>query len=508
MKQQKFLTKSRYVNGLQCSKWIWLAFNRPEELPEVDGATQQRFDEGHKVGELAKRLFPDGIEVKEQLNHQENEKETRELLKKRKPLFEAGFIHKDGKCYARADILVPVKKDRWDIYEVKSATSVKEDYLEDVSFQKYCYESAGLKLGNCFILHINNQYVKSGEIFPKEFFVQANITEKVQELMSEVPIKIKRLFEITNLKKCPEIEIGNSCCLGTKEYEKKKFDKIHENDRFWKEHPECDIFDLYRGGKKALEFFNSGILEIGKLEGQKLNDKQQIQFKTHKNREDYYDKIELSNFIKNLKYPLYFLDFESYNTAIPLYDGLKPYQQVPFQFSLHIIEKKGAKAKHHSFIAKGSDDPRPEFLKVLKKELRTKGNIIVYNQSFEQTVLKKLAEYYPLCQKWVDSVVERMIDLLTPFRNFAYYNPKQKGSASIKYVLPVLTGATYEDFEIANGSEASLSYLFITHGNYDGAAATPEEIKKIRADLEKYCGQDTEGMIWILKKLKKLINNK
>src|SRR3989344_2891926 len=200
MKQQKFLTKSRYVNGLQCSKWIWLAFNRPEELPEVDGATQQRFDEGHKVGELAKMLFPDGIEIKEQLNHQENEKETRELLKKRKPLFEAGFIHKDGKCYARADILVPVEKNEWDIYEVKSSTEVKEEYLEDVSFQKYCYESAGLKIRKCFVLHVNKEYVKSGDIEPKEFFVQAEITDKIDNLIEEVSNKIEKLFEIVNLK--------------------------------------------------------------------------------------------------------------------------------------------------------------------------------------------------------------------------------------------------------------------------------------------------------------------
>jgi hypothetical protein len=208
--------------------------------------------------------------------------------------------------------------------------------------------------------------------------------------------------------------------------------------------------------------------------------------------------------MNKLKYPLYFLDFESYNTAIPLYDGLKPYQQIPFQFSLHIIPEKGAKSKHISFIAKGSEDPRPEFLKALKKVLGTKGSIIVYNQAFEQTVLKKLAEYYPLYQEWIESTNDRMVDLLIPFRNFVYYHPKQRGSASIKYVLPVLTGVTYSDFEIANGSQASLSYLYITHGSKD-KKATSGEVESVRTDLEKYCGQDTEGMVWILEKLEKLI---
>src|SRR3989338_4072006 len=335
-------------------------FNRPEELPKVDEATQHRFDEGHRVGELAKSLFPDGINI-EELITAENDKKSRDMIKKRKPLFEAGFIHKNGKCYARADILVPAGKNKneWDIYEVKSATAVKEEYLEDISFQRYCYESAGLKIGKCFVIHINNQYVRSGEIEPKEFFVQAEVTEEVNELMPEVPEKIKKLFEIIDLKECPEFKRGE-------EYHEDSFG-VHENDKFWQENPACDILDLYRGGRKALELFNAGILEIKDLsEEHKLSDKQKIQYACSKHKNHHIDHDELNSFIEKLKYPFYFLDFESYNTAIPLYNGLKPYQQIPFQFSLHVIPKKGAKQKHYSFIAEGAEDPRPQFVKELK----------------------------------------------------------------------------------------------------------------------------------------------
>ncbi len=498
MKQQKFLTKSRYINGLQCSKWIWLAFNKPEELPETDQTTQHRFDEGHRVEELAKSLFPDGINIEEVIPI-ENDKKSRELLKKRKPLFEAGFIHKNGKCYARADILLPVGKNEWDVLEVKSATTVKEDYFEDLSFQKYCYKSVGLKIRNCFVLHVNNQYVRQGEVDPKEFFTIADITQYIKDLMPEVPTKIRKLFDITKLKKCPEFKRGE-------EYHNDSFG-IHKDDKFWQEHPECDILDLYYGGKKAIELFNSGILSIKDLNDNHLTRKQQmIQHKVAKTKQQHHDKEELLSFIKTLKYPLYFLDFESYYVAIPLYDGLKPYQQIPFQFSLHVIKKEGQKPKHHSFIAEGSEDPRLRFIEELNKVLGTNGSVIVYNQSFEQTVLKNLALYFPKYQEWVKSIIERMADLYSPFRNFAYYHPNQKGSTSLKYVLPVLTGVTYEDLEIANSSNAYLSYIFITHGNYEGEKATPEEIKKVRADLEKYCGRDTEGMIWIFEKLKKLID--
>ena len=507
MQKPLFLTKSRYVSGLQCSKWIWLAFNDPGALPKIDEATQHRFDEGHQIGELSKKLFPNGIEVKEQLNHQKNDKESHELLVKRKPLFEAGFIHKDGKCYARADILVPVgKKDEWDIYEVKSSTSVKDEYIEDIAFQKYCYESAGVKIRNCFVVHINNQFVKQGEIDPKEFFVIAPVTDEVADEIKNVEDNIKKLSKIIALKEAPEIKVGESCCLGTDGYENRGFCVIHENDKVWKDNPECDIFDLYRGGKKSLELFNSGILRIKELEGHKLNDKQQIQHLTHKSGKHHSDVNELKKFVKSLSYPLYFMDFETYATAIPLYDGLKPYQAIPFQFSVHVIEKKGSKPKHHSFIASGSADPRKEFAKNLKSVIGQKGTVLAYYQSFEKSRLKELAEFLPENAKWIENVMERMIDLYDPFKNFSYYNPSQKGSASLKEVLPALTGKDhYCELEIGNGTDASLAYLHITHGSHDGKKPTAEEIKAVRTGLEKYCGLDTEGMIWILEKLEEMV---
>lgn len=537
------LTKSRYVQGLNCKKAIWMQFNAPDELPEVDEATQHRFDEGHKVGELAKQLFPDGIEIKEIIPLQ-NDIKSREMIKEGKPLFEAGFLHKNGKCYARADVIVPVKDKiitddeesgdnnrtkevnskldnftssnevdsrttsdnsvLWDIYEVKSSTKVKDDYLEDVAFQKYCYESAGIKIRNCYVVHINNQYIKWGAIDAKDFFIVADVTEEIEELMPLVPEKIERLLKIIALPVCPEITPGDSCCLGTDAY--KNNEEIHRKDKFWIEHPECDVLDLYFAGKKAVELFNSGVLTIKDIpESHKLNEKQKIQHNAHKNNKHHCDVEELSSFLKQLKYPLYFLDFESYNTAVPLYNGLRPYQQIPFQYSVHVIDKEGEKPKHFSFIAPGNSDPRKPFIEELQKVLGKEGSIIVYNESFEQTVLRKLGEFMPLYGPWINSLMERMVDLYFPFRSFFYYHPSQQGSASIKYVLPALTGASYKGFEIANGSQASLSYLFITHGSADGKKATFEEISKVRADLERYCGQDTEGMIWILDKLKELV---
>src|SRR3989344_5399321 len=502
MAKQTLLTKSRYVNGLQCSKWLWLAFNEPESLPKVDELAQHRFDEGAKVGELAKSLFPEGISVKSQFMHEENHKESKELLKKRRPLFEAGFIHKNGKCYARADILVPVNNDEWAIYEVKSATNVKEEYIWDIAFQKYCYESAGLKISQCYVIHINNQYVRQGAIEINELFVTAPVHEEVAEEIKTIDSKIKRLFEITALKECPEFKRGEEC------HEDEL--NVHHNDNFWKDHPECNILDLYYGGKKAIELFNAGILSIKDMDENHFTTRpqkkqQKIQHKVIKTGEHHKDIEELTKFIKGLSYPLYFMDFETYATAIPLYDKLKPYQPIPFQFSVHVIEKYGSKPKHYSFIASGDKDPRLEFAQELRSVIGKYGTVLVYYQNFEKGRLKDIVDFFPEENEWIDSLIKRFVDLYEPFKNFAYYHPSQGKFTSLKKVLPALTGKGYDDFEISNGMDASIAYLFITHGSYNGEKATAQEVKKVRANLEKYCGQDTEGMIWILEKLEKLI---
>ena len=393
---------------------------------------------------------------------------------------------------------MPVGKDQWDMVEVKSSTKVKEDYLYDVSFQKYCYESAGLKIRKCFVLHVNNEYTRRGKINAKKFFMKRDITEKVLPLLKEVPSNVEKLLKIAALKNCPEFGNGEDCHPDPS--------GIHDSDRFWKDHPKCDILELNRGGERAIEWFNSGIFHILELNGShELSEKQLIQQDAIRTGKHHHDAAKLSEFIKRLKYPLYFLDFESYQTAIPLYDGLRPYQQIPFQFSVHIVQKKGARPKSVSFIAEGSADPRPKFTEALKKSLGTDGSIIVYNQSFEQGVMKALGEFMPEYKKWADSATKRMVDLLAPFRDFSYYHPSQNGSASIKAVLPALTGMSYNDFEIGNGQDASLSYLYITHGSADGKMASAEEARKVRENLETYCGQDTLGMVKIVDKLYEMI---
>jgi hypothetical protein len=474
------LTKSKYMVGLSCPKYLWMMFHDLDKIPEFDVATEYIIKQGNIIGHLAKKLFPQGVDVQEE-DFKKNLQQTKELLKKKKSIFEAGIIA--GKLYARADVLVPVG-NAWDIIEVKGSTKVKDEHIHDVSFQKHVYEKAGLKIRKCFLLHINNEFVKDGKIDPEKLLLQEEITAEVNEAIVGISERIDEMMEIVNNDEAPDVCIGNGCNNG--------LDCVSED--CWSFLPEGHVFELYRGGKKSLELLEAEIFSIKDIPDEfKLNGKQKIQQKCAKSGKTHTNKEGIKKFLKSLNYPLYYLDFETFMTAVPLYDGTKPYQQIPFQFSLHVDD--GKEVKHFEFLHNSQEDPREQFLLEMKKVLGDSGSIVVFNQSFEIARLKELAVVFPTYKGWVDSVIKRIVDLLVPFRNFDYYNPEQKGSCSIKAVLPAVVGKGYKDLNIDNGSLASVTY-------YQEISSKGTLDNQTKEDLLKYCCLDTEGMMWIVEDLR------
>ena len=198
--------------------------------------------------------------------------------------------------------------------------------------------------------------------------------------------------------------------------------------------------------------YNSGIVTVGEIpDGYKLNDKQRIQQACVVSGEPYVDKEAIRDFLSSLEYPLYYLDFETIGPAVPLFDGIRPYHDIPFQFSVHVVKDEQSLPVHHSYLTSGEDDPRPALLAELQKTLGNSGSIIAYNKGFEEGILRDLASAFPEYSDWIEQVCSRLVDLLAPFRNFDYYHPAQKGSASLKAVLPAITGRGYEDLEINDG---------------------------------------------------------
>ncbi|MBI4331149.1 MAG: DUF2779 domain-containing protein [Chloroflexi bacterium] len=485
----RFLSKSRYMNGLQCPKLLWMACNAPDKIPEPDASTQHVFDQGHLVGELAKYLYPGGIDVPHD-DFKENVGRTRELLAERKTLFEAGFM--SGGLFSRLDILKPAGRDAWDIVEVKSSTSVKEENLHDVSFQRHCCRQHGLKIDNCYLAYVNNQYVRKGELDPAGLFTIQDITTEVDAAANGLEDRIHSMFATIASAECPDVPVGGQC---SSPYD-------CPVSTCWEELPANNIFTLYRGGNKCCELFHQGILYIKDVPGAiKLSRSQQIQKWCDINGIPHIEPKPIRNFLASLQYPLHYLDFETINPTVPLFNGTRPYQKIPFQFSLHLAEDHGT-VKHYSYLAEGTGDPRPQFLARLKKAFGKSGTVVTYNQAFEEGVLNDLARTFPEYADWIKGVCGRMVDLLEPFRKFHYYHPDQSGSASIKHVMPALTGKGYEGMEIADGAAASREFLNVTYGG-----ASEEERQQVRANLERYCGLDTEGMMWIVERLRQVSNS-
>lgn len=486
----KLLTKSKYLIGLQCPKLLWIALNDKARIPEPDKFAKQRFEVGDIIGELAKKLYSEGIDLSN-LEFRKNLARTKEVLKKRKPIFEAGILVDN--LFSRADVLVPVGKNEWDIVEVKSATKVKDLNFQDVAFQKLVYEKNGLKIRKCFLMHINNEYVKSGEIEPKELFVQTDISEEVLIASEGIEERVEKMFEIISGDE-PEFSIED---ILTIEYDNICLDEFLDNL------PENNVFEMYRMfKKKKIELYKKGQIRIADIpESVKLNDKQKIQKRLALDGGVHIDKDSIKSFLGSLSYPIYYLDFETIAPAIPKFDGMKPYQRIPFQFSLHIQEKLGGELKHVSFLADGINDSRPKFIQSLKDNLGEKGDILVYYQGFEKGVLNELQMAFPEFSEWNEKkILPRVKDLLDVFRNFWYYDSRQKGSASIKAVLPVMSDLSYEGLEISEGMGASLEYERVTFGN-----VSEDEKKNIRDALEKYCELDTFAEVRIVEKLSKII---
>jgi hypothetical protein len=484
------ISKSAYMQGLQCSKLLWHRFHHPEAMPEPDALTEAVFEQSRQVGDLAKGLFPDGIEVGADITDLDQTAAlTQQVLEQCRPLFEAAFA--SASAYARCDILNPVGADRWDLYEVKSSTSLKDHFLHDVSLQVRVLRDAGINVRKCHVVYINKEFVRDGQIDPHQFFICEDVTDAVDELLPSVEDHLDEMQYIIRLQSCPEVAIGPHCNGPL---------PCPLIDACWSFLPDHSVFTLARIGAKGFKLIEQGITAIRHIPADfKLSPIQQLQREAVITGNPHIDTVAITIFLKRLKSPVYFLDFETFAPAIPMFDGDGPYEQIPFQFSLHVQQAPGAEPEHVMFLAEGTGDPRPMFMERLCAALGDHGSVVVYNAQFEKGVLTRCAELMPDFAPWVDGIKHRVVDLLTPFKSFRVYHPQQRGSASIKAVLPAFTGRGYDELEIQEGATASMEFMRV---NFRDVSKT--ERQRVRRQLEVYCGRDTEGMVWLVEALRRL----
>jgi len=495
------LSKSSFASGLQCYKRLWIEKNDSGLVPEPPLSKQAIFDQGHEVGSWSHRLFKDGILLRNELDFKAHLQASRDALASRNPLFEPAFAIPGA--YARADILVPVGAGQWDLLEVKSSSNVWDDnartrisavYLQDIAFQLYVYRSAGIDVRQAYLVFLDRDYIRQGEIDPHRLFRREDVTNLAEALLPAIPSQLATLSQVIQRSTVPEMGIGLQC---SSPYD------CSLMSHCWKNVPVDSIFTLYGAGTDAWAWWNDGIIRVADLPPTgEYSSKQAIQITAERTQERYLDAPAVQRFLESLRYPLNFLDFETIMPAVPMFDGCRPYAQVPFQFSLHFQRSPGGQVTHLAHLADGWGDPRLGFLQALQASLHPDGSIVSYNSSFETSRLKELAKQLPDYAGWIESILPRFAnaDLLQPFRAFAIYDPSQHGSASIKAVLPAFTDLRYEDLAIQDGGTASSQFLALLKG-----LIPKEEIAKLRENLSKYCERDTLAMVKLVEKLQLMI---
>ena len=492
------LSKSSFGSGLQCHKRLWIEKKDRGLVPEPSLSQQAVFDQGHEVGCWSHRLFPDGIFLAGELDFKTHLEASMNALASRKPLFEPAFSIPGA--YARADILVPVESGGWDLLEVKSSSNVWKDaaksqikpvYLQDIAFQLYVYRQAGLDIRQSYLVFLNGAYVRQGDIDPERLFRRVDVTNQVETLLPSIPSLLAELSEMLQSPTTPEKEIGPHCFAP---YECSLIAHC------WRHVPTDSVFTLTHAGKKAWAWWNGGIIRVADLPPtEQYSSIQSIQITVERNQQPHLDVLAVQQFLEGLRYPLHFLDFETIMPGVPMFDGCRPYAQVPFQFSLHLQKSPGGELTHLEYLADGVGDPRPGLLQALQTSLGSEGSIVSYNSSFEISRLRELASQFPDHAAWINQGLIRFenADLLQPFRSFAVYYPDQHGSASIKAVLPAITDLSYDDLTIQEGGTASNQFLALLKGLVPAA-----EIANLRQNLLSYCERDTVAMVKLVEKLR------
>jgi hypothetical protein len=481
-----YLSKSLYTRGLQCHKSLYLHKFRPELRGEPTPELEALWKSGHEVGDFAHMLFPggaivpfDGLTKEEQLA-----KTLEEIDRGTKAIYEATFSFDD--VFVKADIIVR-NRGYWDLYEVKSSTSVKEHHWDDVAVQYYVLSGCGLRINKAFLVHINNSYVRQGDIVPEELFVLQDITGIVREKQASIPEELAGMRAMLRGKE-PKIDIGPHC---SDPYD------CDFMDHCWRHVPEYSVFSLRGRGIDQWELYRQGVIKLQDVPLESLNLMQRMQAEYFLDRKSHADPAKICEFLKKVRFPVCFLDFETFNSGIPLFDGTRPYQQVPFQYSLHRIDAEGEEARHFEYLAQPDVDPREEIAERLVNEIPFGACVIAYNMSFEKMVLRALGGSIPKLRKRLNAVTEGMIDLMEPFKRRDIYDWRMNGSYSLKSVLPVLVpGMTYEGLAISDGAMASEAYFTM------GTIAGPAELSKLRAALLEYCRQDTLGLVRLLEKMR------
>ncbi len=499
------LSKSDYMLFLKHPSWLWLKKYDKHKLPPIDDNLQAIFDAGNEFETWAEKLYPNAIKVGlDRSNFYETyitmPSRTKMALDEGATTIFQGRFEEDG-ITCIFDMLEKVEDKTYDLSEIKSSTKAKPEHKYDLAFQVIVLEKFGINIRKIFVVHVNNEYVRDGNINPKKLIAKTDVTEAVKVLIDPTKDNIKKAFEVMSHSTIPDISprhVNQVGVPGTSWLS----DWL---DIYKYINPDLDPYSIYFLSSLKIE-------QVKQLEDKKisliknisdelaLNPRQLAQIQTTKDNKRIIVKKNIKDFLGTLTYPLYFLDYETFSSVIPKFDGCQPYKDYPFQYSLHILEKPGAKLKHKEYVHQERSNPMPQLLKKLKADIGKDGTVLTWNMSYEKGCNDRMGNLYPEYKELLKKINERVLDLMTPFSNMWLVDKKLFGSASLKYVLPALAPElSYNKLEISDGMKARNTWTktFLGGENHN-------QREKIASDLSNYCTLDTLAMVQILKKLQQL----
>lgn len=486
------LSKTEYLMFLKHPAWLWLKKHDKDKLPVVDDNLQAVFDAGHAFEKYAEALFPGIVTVGFSGfdEYASMPTRTKKVLDQGAKIISQGRFE-SGNITCICDILVKISANTFDLYEIKSSTKVKPEHEFDLAFQMVVLEACGYKINKIAVIHVNSDYVRNGEIKPNLLTVTTDITEEVKEKREETKANIEKALEVVASSTIPNISPS-----------------LAKGDAFG------DWLSIYRtlrtvDPESIYDLISVNADKIGKLEELKierledihdefpLSEKQKLQVLATKNGKEIIKKGEIKKFLKKLVFPLYFLDYETLSSVVPYFDGISPYQQIPFQYSLHVLDKPGGELSHNMYLHKDNSNPAKALSKSLKSNIGTTGTVLTWSEGFEKSCNKSLGKLLPEFEGFYEELNDRIVDLMIPFSTSWYVHKDFGGSASIKKVLPVLvTELSYKELGIHEGASAQRLWMeAVLDGKRDG------EKDKILSDLEEYCKLDTLAMVEIYRQL-------
>ncbi len=489
--KKPMLSKSTFVRGCKCLKSLHLYKHHYDLRDEISTSQQALFDQGHEVGAYARQLFPAGYDcsVVPAVDYTKLVEKTKAAIDSgAKVLYEAGFMFNN--VYAAIDILV-IKRNRFYIYEVKSSTEVKDYHYLDASIQFYILNGLGFSVKAVHVVTINRDYVRMGSVEPQKLFGIHDVTKDVLEQQAVIHQQLPIMLNVIAGDATPNMQIGPQCS---------KFFDCDFHGHCWQmfDNVEFPVHTIKRlAPEKLCQLLDKRILCQSQVPVTfPLSVHQRTQVWANKTKQGLEPDVRaIRDFLSRIKEPVAFLDFETFSSAVPLFDGIRPYQQVPFQYSVHVLQNE--QLQHFEFLGDGKSDPRCELVENLLPTLQGAKTILCYNMNFEKLRLEELRDTFPSHAKALQKIIDKLVDLIIPFRNKYVYHYKMDGSASLKSVLPAfIPHLSYDHLEIGDGGTASQAYLNLFNEN------NAAKVDITRSALLQYCQLDTYAMVALWRYLK------